>query len=287
MAAPLADDAAPRAGRDVDLLAEVQVLFLELCLQASDLGQRTLEAHRVVPTSHGVQEHLAEQAEPRSELGRPLPFALKAAHGQGRNRPAGQLQGNRQVGPEADRDAVGLLGRRLVRELLGQPRVGERLALQQLRQVPGRFLGHQLAHAPAHVIANALPRPLVCEGQLAAVLGELHERGAIHVQRLHDQPQALLDLLVYLGRRQTDEAGGEVGQKALERQPLADERIGLSVVHRSPPQECVSQLRRNDRVDLGRMNHILLGNFEPRWGVRAPVRPVSKPDRSGPTARLV
>ena len=286
MAALFADDAAPHACRDVDLLAEVQVLFLELCLQASDLGQRTLESYGLVPAGDGIQEDFAEQAKPGNEVGRPLPFASKAAHGEGRNGPAGQLQGNRQVGPETHRGTVGLLGRRLVRKLLGQSRVGERLALQQLLHVPGCFLVHQLPHVATHVVANAFSGPLMCEGQLAAVLGELHERGAIHVQRLHDQPQALLDLLVRLEGRQADEAGGEVGQKALERQPLANERIGLSVVHRSPPQECFSQLRRNDRVDLGRMNHILLGDFEPRWGVRAPVRPVSKPDRSGPTARL-
>jgi len=55
------------------------------------------------------------------------------------------------------------------------------------------------------------------------------------------------DFLIHLEGRQADEAGGEVGEQALEREPLAQQRIRtgrcLSVVQRPPPQGCVSHLR--------------------------------------------
>ena len=47
-----------------------------------------------------------------------------------------------------------------------------------------------------------------------------------------------------------------------------------------PPPVCVSHWRRPKRVDLGRMNRMRLADFDLGGGVRAPVRPVSKPDRA-------
>ena len=218
----LPQDAAARASHRGDLLSEIQVLLFQPCLQRPHLGQCLLEADRLVPAHEGIGEHLAQEAQPRNQLGRPFPLAPEGADGQGAQGAAGHVQRDRQVGSQADARTEFFLECRLVREV-GRRGVGYDLAPLQHPGVPGVLLAHHSSPGGG----DTFPGPLMGGDQLRAILGELQEAGAVHLERLYDLPQAVLDFLVHFGRRQIDEPGREVGQEALEPRPLTRELLGL------------------------------------------------------------
>ena len=195
--------------------------------------------------------------------------------GQGRGGSAGQLQGNREIGSQAVRDAVRSLRHRVLGELLRQP--GEVDDLARAGACRRTSVEASLISPPGSRGIPSLAHWNVMTSSSSS------SENSMRVERstssaLTDQPEAVLDLLVDLVGRQVDEAGGEVGEQAFERHAVVRRPRFAACSGAHGPGRCVSHTSGRRRVDLG------LIPVRRAWAGQELLRPADTPGRL-PTCR--
>ena len=129
------------------------------------------------------------------------------------------------------------LGARILGEVLGEALEDDPSPATRLLRVPGQG-GRQLDAE----LRRPDPRPRVAvRGRVRrAVLRELVDAGAVHVERLDEPTERLADRCVEVLRRQALEARGQVREEALEAEPLA--KLALDARGEVPPRSSMSQM---------------------------------------------